>query len=79
MEDNHYLGLSLFAPRHFYKARPETDSTCHKMPKRNFGLLDVIAAVRDINRVGVGYRVANLYDIDLKTATYLNFRKKDVP
>ena len=45
--------------------------------KRNYGLLDVIAAVRDINRVGVGYRVANLYDIDLKTYLF-KLQKKTV-
>ena len=48
------------------------------MPKRNYGLLDVVAAVRDINQLGVGYRVANLYDIDLKTYLF-KLQKKDCP
>ena len=34
--------------------------------------------MRDINRVGVGYRVANLYDIDLKTYLF-KLQKKDCP
>ncbi len=46
------------------------------MPKRNYGLLDVVAAVRDINQLGVGYRVANLYDIDLKTYLFKLQKKR---
>ena len=48
------------------------------MPKRTFGLLDVAASVRDVKRSCIGYRVANVYDIDLKTYLF-KLQKKDQP
>ena len=48
------------------------------MPKRTFGLLDVAASVRDVQRSCVGYRAANVYDIDLKTYLF-KLQKKDKP
>ena len=50
----------------------------NRMPKRTFGLLDVAASVRDVQRSCVGYRAANVYDIDLKTYLF-KLQKKDKP
>ena len=70
--------MSIPWPRTVEISRVDPAHQTPAMPKRNFDLLDVVASVRDVSRSCVGYRVANVYDIDMKTYLF-KLQKKDMP